>query len=171
MGEGLFPDESTIYIVSADTAGSAIASSDGVSGEVSNYSESGGDKEISSIPVFGGGNIDKEEPRSQVEVNFDVELQYSPENGNITKWDEYKLGSGLSSSTEGASKAIYIQWTDGSNYYTRAYNNARAITWNPESAADGNLKGSITFKLSPTTSANSANLQVSAVAASTLDCW
>jgi len=168
MGSGIFTDEATIYIVSASTDGSALVSSNAVTGEISNYSETGGDKEISSIAVFGGGNLDKEEPRTQIEISFDVELQYSPDNGNVTKWDEYKYGAGLTSSTEGTSKAVYIQWSDGTNYYTRAYNNARAITWNPGSSADGNLRGSVTFKLSPTTTANSANLQIAAAAASTL---
>jgi hypothetical protein len=168
MSEGIFPDEATIYIVNADVDGSSLASSDEVTGEVSNFSESGGEKDIETIPVFGGGNLDKESSRSQIEVSFDVELQYSPPNGNVSKWDEFKYGSGLTSATEGVSKAIYVQWSDGTNYYTRAYNNAKAVTWNPESGADGNLRGTITFKLSPTTSAAAANLQVVETAASTI---
>lgn len=167
MGNGIFPDEATISVVAADINGSALASTDSVTGEVSNFSETGGEKDTESIPVFGGGNIDKENPRSQVEVSFDVELQYNPDQGDATKWDVFKYGAGLTSATEGASKAIFVQWTDGSNYYTRAYNNAKAVTFNPESSADGNLRGTLTFKLSPTTSAGTANVRIAAVASST----
>jgi len=168
MGEGLFPDEASIYIVSADTDGSELTNDDLVTGEVSNYSETGGDKETSSIPVFGGGNVDKEDPRGQIEVSFDIEMQYTTPYGVATKWDAFKYGSGLTSATSGAKQAIFIQWTDGTNFYTRAYNNASAVSWNPTSAADGNLKGTISFKLSPTTANASANLKIASTAASTI---
>ncbi len=167
MSDGIFPDECTISIVEADIDGSTLASSDAVTGEVTNFSESGGEKDTESIAVFGGGNIDKENPRSQVEVSFDIALQYSPSTGVSTKWDAFKFGTGLTSATEGTSKAIFLQWTDDTNYYSRAYNNAKGVTWNPTSSADGNLTGTMTFKLSPTTSAGSANVLIGAVATST----
>lgn len=166
MGDGIFPDEATISVVAADVAGSLVVASDAITGDVSNYSETGGDKEMESIAVFGGGNIDKENPRGQVEISFDVEMQYGT---GVTKWDIFKYGAGLTSATEGTAKAIYIQWNSGSDFYTRAYNNAKGITWNPTSAADGNLKGTMTFKLSPTTSTAAANVQIVALAASTLN--
>jgi len=166
---GIFPDEATIWIGEFDVEPSTIATSTtAVTGEISNFSESGGEKDTESIPVFGGGNVDKETPRSQMEISFDVEMQYGADS---TRWDVFKYGSGLTSATEGTKKTIFIQWTDGTNYYSRAYNNANGVTWNPTSSADGNLKGSMTFKLSPTTSANAANLQISTVAASTLPDW
>ena len=168
MGDGIFPDEAKIYIVAADVNGSTLATSDEVTGEVSNYSESGGEKDLETIPVFGGGNIDKEGARSQVEVTFDVEMQYTTPQGAVTKWDEYKYGAGLTSATEGVAKAIFIEWTDSSNFYTRAYNNVKGVSWNPTSGADGNLKGTMTFKLSPTTAAAAANVKVAALAASTI---
>ena len=167
MGNGIFPDEATIYIALADTNGSALATSDAVTGEISNFSETGGESDVESMPVFGGGNMDKENPRSQVEVSFDVEMQYDPTQLAVTKWDAMKYGAGLTSATRGTKKTIVIQWASGSSYYTRAYNNAQAVSWSPSSSADGNLKSSVTFKLSPTTSAGSANLKVGAVASST----
>ena len=165
---GIFPDECTVSVVTAGTDGSSLASSDEVTGEVTNYSETGGDKDTESIAVFGGGNLDKENPRSQVEVSFDIALQYAPPQGAVTKWDIFKFGSGLTSATEGVAQVIYLEWTDGSNYYTRAYNNAKGVTRNPTSAADGNLTGTMTFKLSPTTTANAANVQIAAAASSTI---
>jgi len=171
MGNGIFPDEATISIVVAGIVGSAVASSDSVTGEVSNYSESGGERDTESLPVFGGGNIDKENPRSQVEVSLDVEMQYLTPTGLVTKWDAYKYGAGLKSATEGVAQAIFIQWTDGTNFYSRCYNNAKGVSWNPTSSADGNLKGTMTFKLSPTTASGVANVQVSAVATSAMVSW
>jgi len=168
MSDGIFPDEATIWIDIKDVDGSALATSDLVTGEISNFSESGGEKDTESIPVFGGGNIDKESPRSQFEVSFDVQMQYSPSTGASTKWDAYKFGTGLTSATEGTAKVVFVQWLSGSDYYTRAYNNAKGVSFSPTSSADGNLTGTVTFKLSPTTSANIANVQVAAAAASTL---
>lgn len=165
MGDALFPKEATIYIVAADTDGSSLSSSDAVTGEISNFKQSGGVREVESIPVHGGGNIDKENPVSQIEVSFDVIPQYG---SDVTRWDEYLYGSTLQSSGEGDDKAIYIEWSDGTNYYTRAYNNVKAVSFEPESSADEYFKGSMTFKLSPTTSNGTANLKIAAAAASTI---
>ncbi len=169
MGDGIFPDEARIWIGAADIHPSTIATSTtNVTGEISNYSESGGEKNVTSIPVFGGGNLDKEEQRTQYEVSFDIEMQYG---ANSTRWDEYKHGTTLKGDAEGTAKSIFIEWTDGTYFYSKAYNNAKGVTWNPTSAADGNLKGTFTFKLSPTTTAAVANLQTSTVAASNLPDW
>jgi len=165
MGNGIFPDEAKIYIGAADMEGSELDSTDvnQIESYISNFSESGGESDIEPIPVFGGGNLDKESPRSQIEISFDIEMQYGE---NSTLFDEFKYGAGLTSATEGEYKAIVIEWTDGTNYYVRAYNNCRGISFNPESGADGNLKGSMTFKLSPTTTTNIKNLQIVDTAAS-----
>ena len=167
MSDGIFPDEATIYITTSDTDGSALASSNAVTAEVSNFSETGGEKDVEPIPVFGGGNIDKENPRGQIEVSFDVQLQYSPSQGDSTKWDAFKYGSGLTSATEGSNQVIGIEWNSGSDFYTRFYNNAKGVTWNPTSSADGNLTGTMTFKLSPTDASGTANLKVKDAAIST----
>ena len=59
MGNAIFPEEAAIYITATSVNPSALASSDAVTAEVTNYSESGGEEDIESVPVFGGGNIDK----------------------------------------------------------------------------------------------------------------
>jgi len=163
MGNGIFADEAKIYIAAADTDGADLTDTELVTGEVSNFSESGGEEDIESIAVFGGGNMDKTNPRTQIEVSFDIEMQYDPDEGVSTKWDAFKYGAGLTSATSGTKKVIAIQWSDGTNYYSRAYNNCRAVTFNPASSADGNLKATITFKTSPTTTANVANQKVKAL--------
>jgi acetylglutamate kinase len=167
----MFPEEATIII-----AASGAVSSTGiaVTAEVTNFTESGGEEDIESVPVFGGGNIDRMKPRTQIEVSFDVVLRYNTAS-TMLKWDEYVMGaiasSTVSSSTSAATKAIYIQFTDGTYYYTRAYNNAKGITFEPDVAADDMATGTITFKLSPTTAAGGANKIVKAAAASTIASW
>ncbi len=172
MGNAIFPEEAIIYITTTDIEPSSLATTDAVTAEVTNFSESGGEEDVESIPVFGGGNIDKINPRTQIEVSFDAIIRYDESTDSMLRWDSYKWGAIASSSVTSAGdveyKRIYVQWTDDTYYYTRAYNNVRAVTFEPESAADDYLKGTITFKLSPTQADATANLKVASVEASTL---
>ena len=165
-----FPNEITVYVVAADVNGSSLASSDQFETNLTNFSQSGGEREEESIPTFGGANITKENPREQFEVSFEGIVQYGT---NATLFDSFVMGatinsSSVESSQEPSSKAIYLQWTDGTNFYTRAYNNITATNWEPEMAADNMLKGTVTFKLPPTDEAGASNVQVAKAAASTL---
>lgn len=161
-GDAMLPEEAIVYICpTTSTASSTFA----VTAEVTNYSESGGEEDLESRQTFGGGNIDLIKPRTQLEVSFDVIMRYGT---NATKWDSYKWGSGLTSAGDSPIKDIYVQWSDGSNYYTRAYRNTRGFSFEPTSSADGMLEGSMTFKLSPTTADGSANFKVTSTAASTV---
>jgi len=171
------PEQAKVYIGLIDTAPSAMASSATATtfvatGYITNFSESGAEEDVESTPVFGGGNIDKVKPRSQLEVSFDVIMQYGTD---VTKFDEFKWGTAVSTEYHGTgtsqSKQIVIEFTDGTNFYTRAYNNAKAVTFEPESAADDFLKGTITFKLSPTTASNATNVRIKSAAASTMGVW
>ena len=161
-----------INIAPSALMSSANSASFDATGYITNFTESGGESDVESTPVFGGGNIDKNMPTSQIEVSFDIILQHGT---NVTKFDEFKWGDAVSSEylSSGASpsKQIIVEWKDGSNYYTRAYNNCKAVTFEPDGAADDFVKGTITFKLSPTTSSGKANMRIKAAAASTLAAW
>lgn len=174
MANGIQPSETKIYIVAADTNGSSLASSDVISGEIENWNLSGGAQEIESIPVFGDGTttafLDKESPREQFEVSFDVYIN-DTNSASLDRWDTYKFGTGLTSATEGASKAIFISSTTANGSKSYGFNNCRAVTWEPGQAADDFVKGTITFKFSPTTAAAAANLITSAVVATALPAW
>lgn len=163
--DALLPEEAIIYIVDNGTSPGSLASSDAVQAEVTNFSESGGDEELESTQVFGGGNIDVIKPRTQIEVSFDVVLRYGT---GATKWDSYKWGSGLTSAGDSPKKDVYVQFSDGSLFYTRAYQAARGVMFEPSASADGMMEGSMTFKLSPTNSDSEANLKVTSTAASTV---
>lgn len=171
----IFAEQATVYVGEADIAPSALVASSAtfdMTGYVTNYSESGMEEDVESIMVFGGGNIDKVKPRTQGEVSFDVILQYGTD---VTIFDSFKWGAAVSgeylSSGNSPTKQIIIQFTDGTNYYSTAFNNVKAVTFEPEAAADDVLKGTITFKVSPTTSGAVANRKSAAVQASALAAW
>lgn len=169
-GDAILPEQATIYITSTSIAPSALASSDSVTAEVTNYSESGGEEDVESVMVYGGGNIDKVKPRTQMEVSFDIVLRYNSTAATMLKWDSYKWGgtSTISSDGDAPSKRIYVQFTDGTLYYTRAYDNAKGYTFEPGAAADDMLKGTITFKLSPTDADGNPNFKGVATAATSV---
>ena len=163
---GVFPSETKIYIAPSGTAGSAAAVSGYlVSGEITNWSKTGGDQDVESIPVI-GGYVTKENPRSEIELSFDVIVNNTAAS-TLDRYDILAMGAGQTSATEGDNKSIFIQSFNGTLYKTFGFNNCRCITWEPEMAADDMLKGSISFKLSPTTELGVANLKTSACAAST----
>lgn len=165
----IFPTQVKVYVAASSLAASVVGTSTyEVQGDITNYNVSGGSADVESVPVFGNGNINKMKPREQFEVSFDVIPQFG---STSTRWDVFKYGSGLTSATDGATQSIYIQATDGTNFYTIAMNNCEAVTWEPENSADDMMKGTITFKFSPTTSLGSANLKVSTVAASAMGAW
>ena len=157
-----------IYIVEAGQPGSALAASDIVSGEITSWGLSGGNKDVESVAAF-GGFIDKEKPREQFELTLDIVPKIDTLSSN--RWDTYKYGAGLTSATEGTNKAIFVEASDGTNKKTWAFNNAFAVTWDPSHSADDNMSGSFTFKFSPTDDAGNANLQTSNIAASTIPAW
>lgn len=167
--QAIFSQEAVITLVDNDKAVND-ASADVITAFVSNYSESGGEEDTDSKPVFGGGNIDIVKPRTQMEVSFDVEFYYADTTGDSIKFDELKWGAAdvngiVKSSGDAPLKALYINWTKGSVEYTRAYNNIKAVTFEPEQTAEDELKGTITFKLSPTTADGVENFRSGEVAA------
>lgn len=163
----LFPSEVTVKI---GAAGAASSSCTAFTTRLTSFSETGGDKDVESIPVFGNANIVKENPRNQIEVAFDCILQYT----DVLLFDQLVSSSVLDGSTlvesknDSTPKVIYVEWVDGSVYHTRAYNNATAVMFEPEMSADEYLKGTVTFKLAPTTESALSNKKVAKAAASTI---
>lgn len=161
-GDAILPEQATVYITpNTSTASSTYA----VTAEVTNYTESGGEEDTESRKVFGGGNIELIKPREQIEVSFDVILRYG---ADATKWDAFKWGTGLTSAGDAPKKDIYVQFTDGTLFYTRAYRATRATTFEPDVSADDLVKGTITFKLSPTDADGLENFQVTSTAATSV---
>ena len=67
---------------------------------------------------------------------------------------------------------IALEVTDGTNYYWNAFNNARTVNFDKEFSADGEWRGTMTFKLSPKTAEGAANFQKGVAALETdLTAW
>lgn len=164
-GDALLPEQAKIYIVDAGTDPSTGLTGSEVEAEVTNFSQSGGEEDVDSRKVFGGGNIDLIKPREQMEVTFDVIIRYGTDS---TKWDEYIWGATLKSSGDAPKKDLYIEFTDGTLFYTRGYHNAKGINFDPDVAADDLVSGTVNFKLSPTDADGNEQFQVGTTAASAM---
>lgn len=158
----------SIYIVPATTAPSALASSDVVKGEITNWSLGGGNQEIESVAAF-GGFIDKEKPREQFELSMDVTPKIEATASIVNRWDTYRYGSTLKSTGSGDMYRIFIQAVDSSSYKSTGFDNCRSVTWEPNHSADDNMGGTMTWKFSPEDSLGSPNLATSNVAATALN--
>lgn len=163
---GVFPNETSIYVVAADVVSSGLVSSDKIIGEISNWGLTGGELDVESIAVI-GGFVDKESPRTQFEMSFDVIVQNTAVS-TLNRWDDFKYGSGLTSATEGDAKAIWISHITGGFTKLLGLNNCRGVQWDPNMDADDMLRGTMTFKFSPTTELGTKNLQTTSVSGSTL---
>lgn len=164
MSDGFTGDQATIYIVDNGTDPSTGLTTS-LSGDITSFKESGGEQDRDSVVTF-GGNISKKKNRTELEVSFDVVFRWDA--SDRTFWDKLKWGTGLTSAGDAPSKDIYIQWSDGTNYYTRAYRDCYAIKFEPEQSADDVLKGTVTFNLTPTDASGNANFKIVETAASSI---
>lgn len=168
---GVFPSDTTIYIGTVDTIGASLCvSSNAIVGEIEKFSITGGEQDVESVPVI-GGFVDKETPRSQFEVSFNVIVNNTAAS-TFDRWDALKFGGSASeytSAVEASKKAITIVMSKdgGTPWKFYAFNNCRAVTWEPEMSSDDMLRGTITFKFSPTTALGVPNLKTSTCTTST----
>lgn len=168
-GNAFFPRDAKIYIGAASAASSSCTQ---IQAYVTSYKEGGFEADIKTIYLFGNASIDQEPPRTQGEITFDVIVQ----SDKPLLFDQMIMGSStdgttaVDSSMKGVAKVIYVELLDsaGTVYATRAYNNARGINFDPEVSVDEFAKGTINFKVSPTTSGGTKNLKVVMAAASTV---
>lgn len=160
---GIFPNETSIYIVPSGTVGSALASSDKIVGDVTNVKITGLEQSKDAVNVI-GGQVDKRTPRTPGEISFDV-IVNNTSAATFARWDLLRFATGLSSDIS-ADKAVFLQFLSNSIYDTMAINNAAVTVGDTEMAADDMLKKSVTLKFMAVTPLGVANLKTSALAAS-----
>ena len=138
----------------------SAASTNEIEGSVTSFSESGGEKSVEYINVFGGGKIVKENRQEPFEVQMDVIPT------DLTFFEPLYGAASTESSTEVVASnesantdyRITITWADGfssaspdvpnSGEATRyTYVNANATTVTPTEDADGELTATITFSV------------------------
>lgn len=186
-GNAIARSKVSIYIVNASTAPSALASSDLITGEITNYNLSGGESDSESVAAF-GGFIDKEKPTSQFELSLEVtpslaSTAKSIEWASMSRVKEVIGANSIYTVTNAAasgttivyptSKMIVISAYDSSAsiYNTVAYNNADITTFEMDHPADDNRTINMTFKFSPTTTAGKSNVMEAALAPTALPLW
>lgn len=163
-----------IYIVAAGTSPSDLADSDKITGEIKNYSRSGGEKDVESDPHF-GGFVDKEKAPSQYELSFEI----TPSFENATRWEalalrEDPVNTGIYTSVgEIEDKMVVIEsYNSGNNTHKSwAFNNCNVTMNDMDHPADDNQKFNMTLKFAPADKDNYPNYQVGAVAATSLISW
>jgi len=163
-----------IAIVSAGTNPSAVAETDYIKGEIKSYSKSGGESDMESDPHF-GGDVDKDKPRSQIEVNFEV----TPSLEDADRWESMAYATKTVGSTTvyvsnalPSDKAVFIQTGDATNgYMSYGFNNAKVTTLDMSHNADDNLTKTLNLKLSAETTAGVSNFMGAEVEVDSLPDW
>ena len=167
-----------IAILSADVNPSAVASTDYIEGEITNYNKSGGDSDVESVAAF-GGYIDKEKPVSQEELAF----EFVPKIGgdDPDRWRALSMAEDVSNtgvytsasttSTQPGKKAIFLEAVNGTDYDSMCVNNADVTVMDVDHAADDNRTGNITLKFSPENDSGVANRMEAAKAMSSMPDW
>lgn len=163
-GDVMSGDKVKIYIGDAGAIGSDLTSADEYQAEITSFNANGGEIDYDSEAVF-GGFIDLKKPQSQYEVSMDVLLRFSDTPSDMLKWDTLK--------SSGTAKMIGIEVTDGTLYYWNAFNNVRVVNFDKEFEAEGEWRGTMTFKLSPTDADGNKNTQEGATSslATELTSW
>lgn len=156
-------DGVTIWFAPVDQVGTnltgASATATQVQSFITSFDESGGEREVESQVVFGGGNVDRNKPQAQKELSFDVILRHTTGVDNFKKIERRAVIGADGTGPDYVVGAIIIQQSDGTNYYWQAYNNVQSIVFDTEFEAENEWRGTIRFKLSPTDPAGVSNIQ------------
>lgn len=165
-------DKVSIAIMAAGTDPSGVAETDFITGEIKEYSQSGGEKDVESDPHF-GGFVDKEKPTSQVEVSFEI----TPDLADSTRWEAMARSADVATGvyTMAGSitdKAVFIQAgnaTDG--WLSVGFNNANVTTLDMSHNADDNRTNTLNLKLSPTNTSGVSNYMSDGTDLASLPDW
>lgn len=164
-----------IAIMDAGTNGSSLTSTDYIKGEIKNYTKSGGEQDVESDPHF-GGDVDKEKPRSQFEINFEVtpSLEYAD------RWEELAYASvtvGAQtvyvSNVSPTDKTVFIQAEDSAStgVITYAFNNCSVTTLDMSHNADDNMTKTLNLKFGSESSSGISNFMAVETDITSLPAW
>lgn len=152
-----------------ESAGSVVTT------DVGNFEDSGGTKDVEQKAYYGGAFLAITQPQEQFEVSFDVKVR-------SVDWDRlfsdryatsgsarYVISGGDSSDYKikvewlGASTTTPTGSTLGSDFgagYKVIYYNARGVEFTRSGPADEELQGTLSFKLSPSSTLGSGQKYV-----------
>ena len=158
-----------VWVVPSNTAASSLVDTAPygssnllgyISGEIKSYSKSGGEIDVESDPVF-GGFVDKEQPQSQIELQFEIIPSF--EYGDLWEAMLYGYDSENDAYTSTANKptnrAVFIEALNGTTSCKAwGFNNAFVTALDMEHNADDNQTQNMTLKLSPETEGGVTNI-------------
>ncbi len=166
-GDALSADRVNIWFGPKSTDGADLAeNAKEFQSYISNFDESGGEKDTESVPVFSDtgihGNITRIKPRSQKEISFDIVMRFGDQVLDFTKIENGDLITADGSGPAFKVGMIAIQVFDGDgNFYWKAFNDVSAINFDTEFSAEEEWKGTFTFKLSPSDADGNVNIKAS----------
>jgi len=142
---GWFPDD---CVITLEKKGGATTT---VTTDVTNFAESGGERDVESAAHFGGAKVTIKKPQGDFEVSFDIGV-------NDTFWADVLSGSitTAGSATKVSSDGthddfkIKLEWresTIGSSGYKLIYYNANGVSYEKSNPVDSYLTGTVNFKL------------------------
>lgn len=163
-----------IYIANAGVNPADVDETSYIAGEIKSWSQSGGERDTESDPVF-GGYVNKEKPVTQFEISMEV----IPSLDEATRWSsmayaEDSSGNGVytSKNVSLADKAIFVTAIEDTSLSGAwGFNNCNVTNLDIEHNADDNMTGNISFKFSPTTNVGQPNFQTSKGDLSDLLAW
>lgn len=162
-----------IAILASGINPSAVASTDWITGEIKEYSQSGGEKDVESDPHF-GGFVDKEKPVTQVELSFEI----TPSLEDADRWEAMSRSEDVANAGvytlagDVADRTVFIEAGDATDGFSSvAFNNANVTTLDMSHSADDNRTNTLNLKLSPTNSSGVSNYMSKAAAMTTLPAW
>ena len=173
MAKAISRDKVKIWILAAGVNPSTVDSSDAIVGEIRSWDLSGGDDDVESVPVF-GGYVDKEKPREQFELSFDVVPQIGT---GAEEWETYIYREDGTNSDVYTSvgrvgdRCVFIQAEDSTNFKSWGFNNCNSVTLDMNHNADDNMEATLNLKFSPTDQDGIPNLMYKKAAVATLPNW
>lgn len=158
--------------MASGTNGSSVAATDWITGEIKEYSQSGGEQDVESDPHF-GGYVDKEKPVSQVELSFEI----TPDLSSPVRWEALARSVDTNTSVytmagDISDKSVFIQAgnaTDG--WQSVAFNNCNVTTLDMSHSADDNKTNTLNLKMSPTNSSGVSNYISAGTDVNSLPAW
>lgn len=155
----LFSKGVKIYFAPSDTVGADLAANGAeFQSFITNFNESGGENDVESEAVMGGGFVDMEKPQEQKEVEFEVLMRH---NDRITDFKTIESGGLIEADGVGPDFRVgmlAIEVKNGNSTYYQAYNNVRAVVFDTDFSADDAWRGTLRFKLSPNDPDGNPNL-------------
>lgn len=139
-------------------------------GQIVNISQSGGQQESDVLQCFGNRQITFQKPQEEFEVQMEVVFYDTTFDGMFFGNAAAAAGTELDSSNSSKKFRIAVWWAEVAfnssartppatgEIYRWVFKNARAVTWEPEIAADDYLKGTITFKTSSVDKSGNGNI-------------